>query len=50
MVPDSTLKIYIMSEVKTYCFPEGGTFGGNGMEGMLLGSMMNGGGGFGGGA
>ena len=37
-----------MSEVKTYCFPEGGSFGGNGMEGMLLGSMMNGGGGFGG--
>lgn len=33
-----------MSDVKTYCFPEGGSFGGNGMEGMLLGSMMNGGG------
>lgn len=32
-----------MSDVKTICFPEGGTFGGNGMEGMLLGSMMNGG-------
>lgn len=32
-----------MSDVKTFCFPEGGTFGGNGMEGMLLGSMMNGG-------
>lgn len=40
-----------MSEnVKTYVFPENqGAFGGNGMEGMLLGSMMNGGGGFGGG-
>lgn len=39
-----------MSEnVKTYVFPENqGAFGGNGMEGMLLGSMMNGGGGFGG--
>ena len=37
--------------VKTYVFPENqGVFGGNGMEGMLLGSMMNGGGGFGGGA
>lgn len=35
-----TTKIYI---------PDGGNFGGNGMEGMLLGSMMNGGGGFGGG-
>ena len=34
-----------MSEVKTFCFPEGGS----NTEGMLLGSMMNNGGGFGGG-
>lgn len=32
-----------MSDVKSFVFPEGGSFGGNGMEGMLLGSMMNGG-------
>lgn len=32
-----------MNEVKTFCFPGGGSFGGNGMEGMMLGSMMNGG-------
>lgn len=38
-----------MSDVKTYCFPEGGSFGNSGFEGALIGSMMNGGGGFGGG-
>ena len=38
-----------MSDVKTYCFPEGGSFGGSSTEGLLLGSMMNGGNGFGGG-
>ena len=37
-----------MSDVKTFCFPEGG-FGGNSTEGILLGSMMNGGGAYGGG-
>ena len=39
-----------MSETTKIFCPDGGSFGGNGMEGMLLGSMMNGGGGFGGGA
>lgn len=39
-----------MGDVTRVFVPEGGNFGGNGMEGMLLGSMMNGGGCFGGGA
>lgn len=38
-----------MGDVTRVFVPDGGNFGGNGMEGMLLGSMMNGGGGFGGG-
>lgn len=32
-----------MSDVKSFVFPDGGSFGGNGMEGMLLGSALNGG-------
>lgn len=39
-----------MGDVTRVFVPDGGNFGGNGMEGMLLGSMMNGCGGFGGGA
>lgn len=37
-----------MTDTKTIIYPEGGNLGGNGVEGMLLGSAMNGGG-FGGG-
>lgn len=33
-----------MSDVKSFVFPEGGAFGGNGMEGLLVGSMLNNGG------
>lgn len=38
-----------MGDTTRIFVPDGGSFGGNGMEGMLLGSLMNGGGGFGGG-
>ena len=37
-----------MSDTTRIFVPDGNGFGGNGVEGMLLGSMMNGGGGFGG--
>lgn len=40
----------LMSETTKIFVPDSGGFGSNGMEGMLLGSMMNGSGGFGGGA
>lgn len=33
-----------MSDVKTFYYPEGGSFGGSSTDGLLLGSMMNGGG------
>ena len=33
-----------MEQTKTFVFPDNGSFGGNNMEGLLLGSMMNGGG------
>lgn len=39
-----------MSETKTFVFPENGSFGGNsGVEGALIGSMLGGGGAYGGG-
>lgn len=38
-----------MSDVKSFVFPEGGTFGGNNTTDFLLGSMLGNGGGFGGG-
>lgn len=39
----------IMSDVKTFVLPDGGSIGGNGFEGALVGSMLNGGGAYGGG-